>query len=1201
LNYEYTYTDVSFAFIKKAQTEFSKYNNLKFQVCNIEKDIESPLKNHFDVVVATNVLHATKDIQNTIKNVRALLKSNGIAVINEVTERQDFATLTFGLTTGWWLFEDHRIPDSPLLSPDTWKGLLKSNHFSDIKSHGNNTQQVIVGLAEKWDFAVETIQSSIPTLIIEPLSEKRDQIVSVEPLVSKVEEFIIDAIAHVMKMDKQKISKTTPFAQFGIDSLITLELLKPFKNLFGYVPATIFFEFPNVEMLAQYFVEDHKDVCSRDFGHNISEEYGIISKRETIKSILRKEIAVIMKMDPSTLVSNVAFKNYGIDSLISLEIMKPLNKIFGYLPTTLLFECPTLNDLTEYVLNNTNWIQPSQLPQQIIEESDQQTRVKNVSEAPDDIAIIGYSGRFPQAENCDDFWENLKTGRNCIQEIPQERWDHDQFYDPDELKDSHSSYTKFGGFIKNVEFFDHRFFDITPYDAEKIDPQERLFLEETFKAIQDAGYASAQLKGQDIGVFVGVMNGGYGWLGVDSEENSDADSLFWSIANRASFTFDWSGPSMAIDSACSSSLTALHVACQSLKNGDCSMAVVGGVNLIVHPRQYTKLCKMHMLSNGDKCKSFGKEADGFVDGEGIISVLLKPLSKALKDKDRIHGVIKSTNVNAGGYSNGYTSPNPNAQAMLIEKSIKKAGIKTSEIGYIEAHGTGTELGDPIEIRGLSKVFSQSGIKCPIGSVKSNIGHLESAAGLAGVIKVLLQFKHKQIVPTLNATEENPHIRFDKTPFYLNKELTNWNQSPKIASVSSFGAGGANSHVILKEVEDSSLIEPITKNLIIPISAKTTSALLSTLVSLREVIKHDTKPDFYSLCYTLACGRDHYSKRAVFIASSLDELSGGIDRYLEGYTNTQSKTQIHLDNDIALQYTNGENIDWSALYPERKVVSLNLDIFEKFIHWIENPKYGFCIEERYYDQHKVMSKSLLPAAYPLIKACNSLNPNHILKDIMWLKPVRFGKGNKLITEGEDFIFQNKNNETCMTATKIQDSISLIPNLNELLAGKVFNQKVDKTSLYTEFKENGYGYGPLYKRIEHLQYNANSALGIISSYSNQNDRIDVGVLDAALQIAITPSNLSNYKTENKLFVPFQLEKFRLYQTLKTDICFCYAEVIKASREEITTNIYIFDENEVPVAVFEKLVSKSVSENLLHVPRVQEAKIEDPELEFKSYKFI
>ncbi|WP_052700683.1 beta-ketoacyl synthase N-terminal-like domain-containing protein [Methylocucumis oryzae] len=369
-----------------------------------------------------------------------------------------------------------------------------------------------------------------------------------------------------------------------------------------------------------------------------------------------------------------------------------------------------------------------------------------------DVAVIGLSGRYPKANTLNEFWQLLSAGVDAISEIPAERWDwRDGF-----------GYSRWGGFIEGVDEFDPLFFQISPRDAERMDPQERLFLQIAYACIEDAGYTPLGLSEQrKVGVFVGVMNSLYA-----------ARASHWSIANRVSYALDFQGPSLAVDTACSSSLTAIHLALNSLATGESDVALAGGVNLILDSSHFQLLSDMTMISHSPYCRAFGANADGFVDGEGVGAVLLKPLAQAIADDDRIYGVIKASAVNAGGKSNGFTVPNPTAQAQLIANAISRAKIHPRAISYLEAHGTGTALGDPIEISALTKAFQQSAAGsavetgyCALGSVKSNIGHSESAAGMAGLTKVLLQLQHQQLVPSLHSAQLNPAINFEQTPFF----------------------------------------------------------------------------------------------------------------------------------------------------------------------------------------------------------------------------------------------------------------------------------------------------------------------------------------------------------------------------------------------------------------------------------------------------
>ncbi|MEY7973952.1 amino acid adenylation domain-containing protein, partial [Saccharomonospora xinjiangensis] len=425
-----------------------------------------------------------------------------------------------------------------------------------------------------------------------------------------------------------------------------------------------------------------------------------------------------------------------------------------------------------------------------------------------EIAIIGVAGRYPLADDVAEFWRNLRAGRDCVREVPAERWPADEHYDP--AGGPGRSYSKWAAFIDDADAFDPLLFQISPSDAEDMDPQERLFLQIAWAAIEDAGYAPRSLGERNpVGVFAGVMNNDYEWIGGAAQArgvHTHARSNHWSVANRVSYTLDLRGPSMTVDTACSSSLTAIHLAVQSLRSGEASVAIAGGVNLILHPAHLWHLSDRQMISQGRHNRAFGAGADGFVDGEGVGAVVLKPLTAALADGDRILGVIRGSALGAGGRTSGYTVPNPDSQAEVIAGALRQAGVDPAEVGYLEAHGTGTPLGDPIEIAGLRRVFGGLAQgRCALGSVKSTIGHLESAAGIAALTKVLLQFRHGTIAPSPHADPLNPEIDLTGTPFRIPATAEPWPAPvvdgvtrPRIAGISSFGGGGANAHLVVAE-------------------------------------------------------------------------------------------------------------------------------------------------------------------------------------------------------------------------------------------------------------------------------------------------------------------------------------------------------------------------------------------------------------------
>ncbi|WP_158896200.1 type I polyketide synthase [Amycolatopsis anabasis] len=432
---------------------------------------------------------------------------------------------------------------------------------------------------------------------------------------------------------------------------------------------------------------------------------------------------------------------------------------------------------------------------------------------PAPIAIIGMSGRFPSADDLDEFWDRLRAGYDAVTEIPADRWPLDGFYEPDpeRAEREHKSYCKWGGFLHGHADFDPLFFGISPREAVDVDPQERLFLQECWRAVEDAGYSRRRLAktfGGRIGVYAGVTRAGYALWG-DRVRRTGARAMprtnFSSIPNRVSFVLDLSGPSMPIDTMCSSSLTAIHEACEHLRRGECDAALVGGVNIYSHPDAYVEMSRRRMLSPSGRCRSFGDGGDGMVPGEGVAVVMLKPLDAARRDGDRVLGVIAGSSVNHGGRTSGYTVPNPRAQAVLVSEALRRAGVGAREVSYVEAHGTGTALGDPVELSGLNEVFRADGASvgaCALGSVKSNIGHLEAAAGIAGLAKIMLQLRHRELAPTLHADPPNPRLDLDGSPFRLQREVRRWTATgPLVAGLSSFGAGGTNAHVVIRADDD----------------------------------------------------------------------------------------------------------------------------------------------------------------------------------------------------------------------------------------------------------------------------------------------------------------------------------------------------------------------------------------------------------------
>ena len=422
------------------------------------------------------------------------------------------------------------------------------------------------------------------------------------------------------------------------------------------------------------------------------------------------------------------------------------------------------------------------------------------------IALIGMGCRFPGGANGpEEFWRILRYGEDVITEIPKERWDIDAYFDPDPDVPG-KMYTRWGGFVDEVDQFDPQFFGIAPREAESMDPQQRLLLEVSWEALENAGQAPNILAGSRTGVFVGICTGDYSQLRKQSGDYSDIDpymgtgGAFSAAAGRLSYLLGFQGPNMAVDTACSSSLVAVHLACQSLRSGECDMALAGGVNLILMPDLTVVFSKARMMAPDGRCKTFDESANGYVRGEGCGVVVFKRLSEALKDADNILAVIQGSAVNHDGRSSAFTVPNGPAQQAVIRDALASARVKSREVSYVEAHGTGTSLGDPIELQALGAVLGEGRSeeeRIIVGSVKTNIGHLEAAAGMAGLIKVVLSLQHEEIPPHLHLKKINPLISLDEIPIVVPTAPVLWpsGNGRRIAGVSSFGFSGTNAHVV----------------------------------------------------------------------------------------------------------------------------------------------------------------------------------------------------------------------------------------------------------------------------------------------------------------------------------------------------------------------------------------------------------------------
>lgn len=505
-------------------------------------------------------------------------------------------------------------------------------------------------------------------------------------------------------------------------------------------------------------------------------------------------------------------------------------------------------------------------------------KAESAAEKP--IAIIGMAGRMPEAENLEEFWANLRNGVDSVREIPEERRKELEamvkaFYGDNfgELEYLTAAY------LDRVDLFDPIFFNIPPGEAKVICPEQRLFLEVAWESLEDAGYSDRELYGAKAGIFVGFTNTDYSKLIRGYEPTSVAGNVPSVTSARLAYIMNFSGPCPMIDTACSSSLVALHMACQALRSGDCEIALVGGVNIVLLPIKEYASNQMGIASPDGRCKTFDADANGVGGGEGVLSVVLKPLDKALKDRDHIYAVIKGSAVNNDGRSNGIAAPNALAQTRVIRDAWERAGISPETISYIEAHGTGTKLGDPIEIEGLTGAFRAHTAKtrfCPIGSLKTNIGHLDSAAGLSGLVKTVLALHHREIPPSLNFKTPNPFIDFANAPVYVNTEVRAWEAPyPRRAGVNSFGISGTNCHVLIEEGPEVRREPEIAGERLFTLSAKTPKSLWGLVERYRKFLTETTER-FSDICFTANAGRGQYTYRLALVVKDMHDLHRKIE-------------------------------------------------------------------------------------------------------------------------------------------------------------------------------------------------------------------------------------------------------------------------------------------------------------------------------------
>ena len=852
--------------------------------------------------------------------------------------------------------------------------------------------------------------------------------------------------AAIIKIDRNELDDETSLAEYGFDSITFVELANQINDRFGIeMSPTVFYGSPTIHTIAQNITEEHGDTVQRnyysagesrsssEFVQELQSGEGNISCTvpheqsdllngallDALEKDVKTIISEIIRLEFSEIEMDISLSEYGFDSITFVELANRINEKYTIeLTPTVFYGSPTAYSIVQYLsdhhrgeirnvyscmaeeryqLHSDN-LSPSEeteqpymspmendvsreteIPAMISEYEQQSTQAVDGATIP--VAIIGASGAFPQSANVDELWGNLVAGRNLISEIPEDRWDWKAYFGDPRVEHNKTN-IKWGGFMHEIDKFDPHFFGISGRDAEMMDPQERLVLEHVWKAIEDAGYRAKQLSGTSTGVFLGVCTADYKELQLQA--GIPAAMCQWGLTNRISYMFNFSGPSEPIDTACSSSLVAIHRAVEAIRSGQCDMVLAGGVNVIASPNPYLMQSKAGMLSEDGSCKTFDERADGYVRGEGVGILLLKRLDQAKADGDHVYAVIRSSAVNHGGRASSFTAPNPNAQAEVLVKAYERAGIDPQTVSYIETHGTGTKLGDPIEIDALKKAFKTLYKKwnrpvpeipnCRLGSLKTNLGHLEAAAGVAGVIKVMLAMKHCKLPGLVHFNSLNPYIQLTGSPFVLERDVSDWcsevgnGGNPRRAGVSSFGIGGVNAHVVLEEYTEEAYFQEQGENAyIVVLSAKEEdrlceyARLLANYVSSCE--RNCNSSVLKRLAYTMQLGREAFDHRVAFIVSDLMELHGKLTLFADGNTELDSVykgcsksggvnlTQLIAGSEgsefirlliqnrnlkkLSQLWVSGVDLDWGLFYDRQRPKRLSLPTypFAKERYWI----------------------------------------------------------------------------------------------------------------------------------------------------------------------------------------------------------------------------------------------------------------------------
>ncbi|MBW4478215.1 MAG: SDR family NAD(P)-dependent oxidoreductase [Tolypothrix brevis GSE-NOS-MK-07-07A] len=1054
---EYCYTDLSKAFLMHAEKNYGQdYSYLNYKLLNIEQAIapQGIESGTYDIVIATNVLHATKNIRQTLRHTKTALKRNGLLLLNEVVEKSIIGTLTFGLLDGWWLYQDEelRIPGSPLIELECWLKILKEEGFTSTLLPAQAAyelgQQVMVAESDGFvrrkrsPLEVESSPKSavqeVPLTQEQPLAPRQPvQDISTETLQEHVSKLILKHLAETLDMAQGNIDPQISFSDYGIDSILGVGFIDQLAKALGITMNTaILFDYTNVTRLSHYLVDTYAEKIQNKLQKNrvpaveqnistykvetlqevpLTQEQPLAPRQpvqnisaetlqEHVSKLILKHLAETLDMAQGNIDPQISFSDYGIDSILGVGFIDQLAKALGItMNTAILFDYTNVTRLSHYLVDTyaekiQNKLQKNRVP--AVEQNISTYKVENKPENPmpkmafDEykaeickaIAVIGMSGQFPGAKDLDTFWQNLIQGHDGVAEFPANYLNPDLF---SPHKQAGKTDCKWGGILEQRDCFDPLFFNITPREAESMNPHQRLILSESWKALEDAGYNPKDLENSRASVFIGAEPTDY----IHETFTGSSDAI---VASRLSYFLNLKGPALVVNTGCSSSALAIHLACESLRSGESSMALAGGIFAAMHEKALVKLAEIDMLSSTGRCRTFDKSCDGTVLSEGVGVVVLKRLNDAIRDKDPIYGVIQASGANHDGASNGITAPSGLSQEELLTSVYRQYQINPETISYVEAHGTGTRLGDTVEANALKRAFKQFSDRtqfCALGSAKSHIGHTGAASGVIGLIKILLSMRHRQLPKMLHFEELNPAIALDNSAFYINNQQVEWtNQgNPLTAALNSFGHSGTNVHLVVREHLSVPQVKVEADSVLVPLSAKTPECLKAYAKKLAAFLENRPLSEEISLtdlAFTLQLGREAMRERCIFLTRNIPDLIAQLNAFASsetlndlswhGRVGHSKNNNVFDDNEsgqiiaqwmqkgklekVAAAWVQGATIDWSVLYRELTP------------HKIHVPTYPFA-EEHYWkpEPQSITQKTTAPETSPVTLGTLMLQP------------------------------------------------------------------------------------------------------------------------------------------------------------------------------------------------------------------------------------